>query len=124
VKIPALTLQPIIENAVIHAVEPEEDGGVISFRIKDRGNYVLIEIEDDGMGMPQEKIKQIIEEHPIEIEGHSTGIGFSNVVKRLRLFYGFDDVIDIESKIGLGTKVSLKIRKKRSREDDKTPNCR
>jgi sensor histidine kinase YesM len=123
-KIPALTLQPIIENAVIHAVEPKEDGGIISFRIKDKGTWVLIEIEDDGMGMPQEKIKRILEEHPIEMEGHSTGIGFSNVVKRLRLFYGYDDVIDIESEIGLGTKVSLKIRKTRSREDDKTPNCR
>jgi sensor histidine kinase YesM len=123
VKIPALTLQPIIENAVIHAVEPKEDGGIISFRIKDSENCVLIEIEDDGMGMPNEKIKQILEEHPIEMEGHSTGIGFSNVVKRLRLFYGYDDVIDIVSDIGQGTKVSLKIRKTRSREDDKTPNC-
>jgi sensor histidine kinase YesM len=109
-KIPALTLQPIIENAVIHAVEPKEDGGNIWFRVKHAGSQVQIEIEDDGMGMPQQKIQQILnEESPPPTEGHSTGIGFSNVVKRLRLFYGYDDVIDIKGIQGQGTKIILKI---------------
>jgi sensor histidine kinase YesM len=110
-KIPALTLQPIIENAVIHAVEPKEDGGVIWFRVMDETDHVRIEIEDDGMGMSEEKRLQIINETPVLSEGHSTGIGFSNVVKRLRLFYGYENVIDIESKEGRGTKVILKIKK-------------
>lgn len=110
-KIPALTLQPIIENAVIHAVEPKEDGGNIWFRVKVEGSHVVIEIEDDGMGMSKEKILQILnEESPPPTEGHSTGIGFSNVVKRLRLFYGYDDVIDIKGIQGQGTKVTLKIK--------------
>lgn len=109
-KIPALTLQPIIENAVIHAVEPKEDGGVIWFRVMEEVDHVRIEIEDDGMGMSEEKRLQIINETPVLSEGHSTGIGFSNVVKRLRLFYGYEDVIDIESVEGRGTKVILKIR--------------
>lgn len=111
VQIPALTLQPIIENAVIHAVEPKEDGGVIWFRIKDGPERVTIEIEDDGMGMTEDKIEQILQEKLVQTKGHSTGIGFSNVVKRLRLFYGYEDVIDIESRIGHGTKVVLKIQK-------------
>jgi sensor histidine kinase YesM len=114
VQIPGLTLQPLIENAVIHAVEPEEDGGVIWFRVICREERVTIEIEDDGPGMTEEKIKEILEEqHIVEPEGHSTGIGFSNVVKRLRLFYGRNDVINIESGKGRGTKVVLKIPKKR-----------
>ncbi len=109
-KIPALTLQPIIENAVIHAVEPKEDGGNIWFRVKKEANQVLIEIEDDGMGMSEQKIQQILnEESPPPTEGHSTGIGFSNVVKRLRLFYGYDDVLDIKGIQGQGTKVILRI---------------
>lgn len=116
VQIPALTLQPIIENAVIHAIEPKEDGGVIWFRIIDRVDWVTIEIEDDGMGMTEHKIKQILEEHLVQTEGHSTGIGFSNVVKRLRLFYGYEDVIDIISSKGCGTRVVLKIQKIRGRE--------
>ncbi|MBW9234657.1 hypothetical protein JQK62_20865, partial [Leptospira santarosai] len=102
-QIPGLTLQPIVENAVIHAIEHKEEGGTIRFRIKDGADRVTIEIEDDGMGMSEEKVTQILEEHDVPNEGHSTGIGFSNVVKRMRLFYGYDDVITIESVEGHGT---------------------
>ncbi|HYK73926.1 MAG TPA: histidine kinase [Pseudoneobacillus sp.] len=114
VKIPALTLQPFIENAVIHAIEPKEEGGNIWFRIIDGKERITVEIEDDGMGMKEDKMKQILEENVVQTEGHSTGIGFSNVVKRLRLFFGYDDVIDIVSGEGCGTKVVLKIQKIRS----------
>lgn len=125
VQIPGLTLQPIIENAVIHAVEPEENGGVIWFRISDDGDKVRIEIEDDGPGMPEEKIRQILEgQQIVQTGGHSTGIGLSNVVKRLRLFYENEDVLEIQSEMGCGTKVVLNIPKTR-RDDhhDKTPDC-
>ncbi|MCT8139156.1 sensor histidine kinase [Anaerobacillus sp. CMMVII] len=115
VEVPSLTLQPIIENAVIHAVEPSEDGGDIWFRIIDGKETVIVEIADNGKGMDEWKIKQILEESPIQSEGHSTGIGFSNVVKRLRLFYGVEDVITIDSVPGQGTKVTLKIQKQRRR---------
>jgi sensor histidine kinase YesM len=109
VKIPPLTLQPIIENAVIHAIEPKSAGGVIWIRVIDGKEQITIEIEDDGMGMAEDTIKQILEEDLIQTEGHSTGIGFSNVVKRLRFFYDYVDVIDIVSKKGQGTKVIINI---------------
>ena len=113
IQIPGLTLQPIVENAVIHAIEPKEDGGSIWFRVLDGIDSVTIEIEDDGVGMSEDKVTQILEERLVETEGHSTGIGFSNVVKRLRLFYCFEDVIHIDSTEGHGTKVVLKIPKTR-----------
>ncbi len=113
IQIPGLTLQPIVENAVIHAIEPKEDGGSIWFRVLDGIDAVTIEIEDDGVGMSEDKVTQILEERLVETEGHSTGIGFSNVVKRLRLFYSFEDVIHIDSTAGRGTKVVLKIPKTR-----------
>jgi len=109
VKIPGLTLQPIIENAVIHAIEPEQDGGTIWFRIKNDGPWVIIEIEDSGQGMSREKMKQLLKGHIIPIEGHSTGIGFQNVVKRLHLFYGIEDSVTIDSREGRGTKVVIQI---------------
>lgn len=116
VQLPGLTLQPIIENAVIHAVEPEEDGGKIWIRILDDSKRVTIEIEDEGPGMSEEQINQIFKRELDHLSGQdaselSTGIGFSNVVKRLHLFYGVEDVIDVQSRIGLGTKVVLKIPK-------------
>ncbi len=123
VQIPGLILQPIVENAVIHAVEPREDGGTILFRISDGGERVRVEIEDDGPGMTALKINRILEEDAGETDGHTTGIGFSNVVKRLRLFYGLEDVIEIESAAGIGTRVTLKIPKTRGNEKhDQAPD--
>ncbi|MDQ0111873.1 sensor histidine kinase [Paenibacillus harenae] len=109
-KLPCLTLQPIIENAIIHAVEPLEDGGLITFRIRRDGNEAIIQIEDTGDGIDDKTVKRIMEDGPqSESQGHSTGIGFSNVVKRLRLFFGKEDVISIHSAIGQGTLVTIKI---------------
>lgn len=111
IRVPSLTLQPIIENAVIHAVEPLEEGGTIRFRVHgDEAQQVNVVIEDNGTGMSESTIRRILEEHTDdEPEGHSTGIGFSNVVRRLRLFYGYDDIIDIRSKQGQGTTVVLRL---------------
>jgi sensor histidine kinase YesM len=113
VQIPGLTLQPIIENAVIYAVEPREDGGIIWFRIKDGNDRVIVEVEDDGPGIPQQKIEQILKGEIVQTDSSSTGIGFTNVVKRLRLFYDMENLMDIQSHIGQGTKVVLKIPKVR-----------
>ncbi|WP_026073313.1 sensor histidine kinase [Robertmurraya massiliosenegalensis] len=123
VRIPALTLQPIIENAVIHAVEPSEEGGTILLKIEDGANWVNVHIVDDGMGMSQSKMEQILNEQQIQSESHSTGIGFSNVVKRLRLFYGYHDVISIKSIEKNGTTVTIKINKGVI-EHDEAPNRR
>ncbi|WP_026906731.1 sensor histidine kinase [Paucisalibacillus globulus] len=116
--IPPLTLQPLIENAIIHAIEPREDGGKIWVRIYNGMNQVTIEIEDDGVGMDPKKIEQVLQEQYEPTEGHSTGIGFSNVVKRLRLFYGVEDTVRIESVLGSYTKVVLNLPKLRGKEHD------
>ncbi|MEW4369841.1 sensor histidine kinase [Paenibacillus kandeliae] len=116
IQIPGLTLQPIIENAITHAVEPDEHGGNIEIVIRDSGETVTVEIADDGPGMSHVKIQQILDEQPVESEGHSTGIGFTNVVQRLRLFYGVRDVIEIHSTEGRGVRVLLKIPKVRGRD--------
>ena len=123
VKIPRLTLQPIVENAVIHAIEPEVNGGSIYFRVKDGVNHVRIEIEDNGPGMSEEIVNQILQMNSKGAEGHLPGIGINNVVKRLSLFYNSHDAFDIESKLGIGTKVILKIPKTRRLESNEaTPN--
>ncbi|MEN1966665.1 histidine kinase [Lentibacillus sp. N15] len=111
IQIPRLTLQPIVENAVIHAIEPVEDGGEIRIRVIDGDQKVTIEVEDHGPGMNEDKIKQILDENINSTKGHSTGIGIHNVVKRLRLFYNCDDVFCIKSNLGSGTKVMINIPK-------------
>src|SRR5699024_7203847 len=86
-QIPRLTLQPLVENAFIHGIE-------------DR---------DDGVGMSQSTVDQIISLNVNENEhvGHSTGIGLTNVIRRLQLFFKVDEIIEIDSKLNQGTIVRL-----------------
>ncbi len=111
-QVPKLILQPIVENAITHGIEPRNQKGDIRITIKDLGDEMLISVEDNGIGMTPEQLKHLKEEMPdIEKEGH-TGIGIRNVDRRIRLHYGEPYGIAIESAYGKGTIVSLRIPKK------------
>jgi len=101
-KVPKLILQPIIENAVHHGIREKETGtGTISISHKCENGDVFIYVTDDGVGIPEKKLKAIR-------HGHS--IGFLNTDKRIRLFYGDDYGLEIESVEGQYTKVTIKIK--------------
>lgn len=108
VRLPGLTLQPIVENAVIHAVEPREEGGTIRFLATRGEDGVRVVLEDDGPGIPPDTIARLLAETETpRIKSRSTGIGFSNVVRRLRLYYGRTDVVRVETPDAGGTRVTL-----------------
>ncbi|MGG1877153.1 sensor histidine kinase [Paenibacillus campinasensis] len=123
IQLPGLTLQPLIENAVIHAVEPREEGGIIRFIVKDEAEHVRVVIEDDGPGIPEAKIRSIVAGVDTGSGGHSTGIGFSNVVQRLKLFYQGADVIHIKSAQGAGTTIILTLPKRGNEEHVQSSDC-
>ena len=109
---PCLTLQPIVENAFIHGIENCEKPGEVAVNIYEDNNKVIIEISDTGAGMDEGKIEAILADENNEASnprGHTTGIGIKNVIKRLRLFYGINDVIHIKSAINEGTRVILSL---------------
>lgn len=114
--VPRLTLQPLVENAFIHGIEEKEDGGVISLYVYQSEEKVMVEVKDDGVGMAQDQIDRLLtltndlDEHV----GHSTGIGLTNVIRRLQLFYQESSVVEIESEINHGTTIRLVIPKKKS----------
>lgn len=114
ISIPRLTLQPLVENAFIHGIEEKEDGGTIAIEIKQTAEEVIIEVHDDGKGISKEKIAELMsftterDEHV----GHSTGIGLTNVMRRLQLFYRTSSVVDIESNKGHWTTIRLRLPKK------------
>ncbi|MFP5201449.1 MULTISPECIES: sensor histidine kinase [Bacillus] len=114
VHIPSLTLQPLVENAFIHGVEPKEEEGLVELSIYQEGGYVMIRIRDNGMGINEQEKRRLLsekeEEDPnILSKGHSTGIGLRNVMSRLRLFYGVQDALQIDSKPNEGTTIQLAI---------------
>jgi two-component system LytT family sensor kinase len=97
--IPSMLLQPIVENAIKHGLSPRLEGGQIHLRSHRRNGRLLIEIEDNGMGIPPERLAEV----------YGGGIGISNVHERLRLLYGDQFKMDIHSQAGEGTQIHLEI---------------
>lgn len=111
INVPPLIIQPLVENATIHGIGNVESGGVIRISLDKTGDVVRICVQDNGVGMSEETRQKILccQSFESDKSGHMTGIGIYNVVQRLRLFFNCEDVIDLESAPGKGTKVVLKI---------------
>lgn len=103
VMMPSFTLQPLIENAVIHGIEPKEEGGTVTLKVALHDGSVQIEIHDDGLGMHAQQIAALWQADPQE------HIGFANVAMRLTLFFGRSDLMDIQSEVGKGTTIHIDI---------------
>lgn len=119
VQMPCMILQPIVENAFIHGIGSFESGGTITLSVKSLDNYIEITVSDNGKGMDEQKVRQllgnpdVIPEHESssieEKKGHTTGIGMGNVISRLNIFFGQDDIVSINSQPEKGTSVCIKI---------------
>ncbi len=109
-KVPSMILQPFVENAVIHGLEPKEEEGLMELNILDRDEIILVVIKDNGIGMNSKILNDIINNRGKMSEDSRMGIGVNNVIRRLELTFG-KNVIEIESKIGQGTEVRIKLYK-------------
>lgn len=110
-KIVKFTLQPIVENAIFHGIEPKKETGNIKISVNEDRDYILIFVEDDGVGIDEKDIEKIFNTEKEEKNRGLSGIGFRNVDERLKLFYGNKFGLSIESKIGQYTRVIIKIPK-------------
>ncbi len=102
-----ITLQPIVENSIIHGLEGMYDEGEIHIRVIDGGDHILMQIEDNGVGMTMEQCQKIIAHD----ESDQFGIGIKNVNDRLKIYFGQEYGLKIESELDCGTKVIVKIPK-------------
>lgn len=104
------TLQPIVENAIFHGIEPKKSPGTIMVHVFSPDEKVLqIDVTDDGIGMSAEIIESILPNPNSSKSGFFTGIGIGNVHKRLQLEYGTDYGLNIRSEPGIFTTVSIRI---------------
>lgn len=109
VSIPIFTLQPLVENAIKYGIEPNEKGGVITLIIKRKENMVCLEISDTGPGIPEDTIEEILSDNDRIFSDKSTGIGISNVKRRLNIAFQGKGAFDIQSIPGEGTTIILRI---------------
>ena len=110
VEMPSMILQPIVENCVNHGIRDMLGEGKIKISVYSIENTACIRVEDNGIGMSEETIQNLMSGKPAEKDDKksSTGIGMDNVMARLKLFVGSDDVMSIESEgEGKGSKFTI-----------------
>lgn len=107
--VPSMILQPIVENAIIHGLEPKPEGGEVTIQAIDLQDETLIVIEDNGIGMSRESIDNLLASSP---EDHDSrrGVGIKNVQQRLEIIFK-KNVMEITSIPGKGTTVKIHIPK-------------
>jgi two-component system, LytTR family, sensor kinase len=107
VVLPFLALQPLVENAVRHGLGGKDDGGTLSVIAEDAGADCVISVEDDGIGMDPDRLREEM------TDSHLTGahVGLGNVHDRLRAAFGDECGLVVETGPGMGTKVSMRVPK-------------
>lgn len=98
-----ITLQPIIENAIYHGLDRMVDEGKIRIGVHSRGDNLVFTVEDNGIGMTKEQCREILEGSA----GDKTGIGIRNVNNRIKIYFGEQYGIQIDSELDEGTTVTI-----------------
>ncbi|RZI91784.1 MAG: sensor histidine kinase [Microbacterium sp.] len=104
--IPFLSVQPIVENAVRHGLEPGEGGGTIRIEARDDATHTEITVDDDGVGMDPETLRELL-----TTVADGAHVGIRNVDTRLRQLYGASGGLIVETGTGAGTLVRMRIPK-------------
>lgn len=111
-----LIIQPFVENAYVHGLESKESDGMLQVHVMQRKENIIIEIQDNGVGMSYYKLAKIrksLHEGEISEKGH---IGISNVNQRLRLMYGEEYGVSIYCEPDKGTRITVCFPKKKKEE--------
>ena len=110
VPMPAMILQPLVENSINHGLRDVEWEKKIWLSVYREHDRICVSVRDNGVGMSQEQIRSILNGGlgGDGLQENTTGVGLRNVIGRLRLFYNRDDVMEITSTgYGMGTEVAV-----------------
>ncbi len=106
VEIPKLLVQPLVENAIVHGLEPKDSKGHLHITGKAEQQFIILNIEDDGVGIPDnviEKIKATFTQQ----SSNKNGYGINNVYQRLIYYFGEKAKLTVRAKPGGGTRIRL-----------------
>lgn len=103
--IPNFILQPLVENAIIHGLEPKLGKGNLNIEIRMQEQGIFFCVSDDGVGMTPEEVRRTYEQ--CERDDGRESIGIKNVYRRLKIYYGAEGTLKIESAKDEGTKITF-----------------
>ena len=116
-----LTLQPVVENALYHGIKYKRAKGTIKIGGKLKGDLIYLTVEDDGVGIAPEELENLRENIKKPCKDTDKGFGLANVNERIRMNFGEQYGMIIESEQGVGTKVSVVV-PAIPYEDDRNPD--
>ena len=105
-----LIVQPILENAIYYGVGnmDEDDDGMITVRGEKKGDDIYLSVEDNGMGMSEETVENILKDNN-KVPKHGSGVGLINVHNRIQLMFGNEYGLEVYSEADEGTKIVIHI---------------
>jgi len=121
-RIPALSIQPLVENAVLHGLLPKRGGGTVEIEVASGNGEVCVRVKDDGVGIPPETLEGLLKEGS-QREGKGLGIGLRNVHERLKSLYGSQYGLVVKSSVGLGTKIEMRVPQQEAQHGNHSMLC-
>ena len=97
--VPSMLLQPLVENSIKHGLSEKVEGGAIRITARRNGARLRLSVEDDGVGIPESKLNMLLD----------SGIGVTNVNERLKVLFGSEYRMWVESQPGRGTRIEIEV---------------
>lgn len=105
-----ILLQPLVENAIYHGIKMTRRAGMIRLKGELQDGYLILTVEDNGLGMTEEALKRLKESlSHYDVSNPEIGFGLYNVFKRIQLYYEIDNGLILESIYNEGSKVTLRL---------------
>lgn len=106
-RIPSFTMQPLVENAIVHGINKKEQGGHVRVTIRcTEDDRLLLDIADDGVGMPQSQLEKLQGDLSARELGR-VGIGLGNIYLRIQAIYQGNGSLTVQSEEGKGTTIHI-----------------
>lgn len=107
--VPALIIQPLVENAIFHGIEAKNEEGIIIVESSVEGEILNITVSDDGLGMSEERLDCL--RKSLKSDENRTGrtIGIFNVLNRIRIYFGQEYGLTVDSMEGIGTTITIRL---------------
>ena len=111
--VPSMLLQPLVENSIKHGLSAKVEGGTIRIRTQRGDSRLYLTVEDDGAGIPEDKLATLLDH----------GIGVSNVNERLKVLFGNEYRMWVESKPGEGARIRIEVPELQTRTPASAPQA-